>query len=96
MGEFTVDLKRIDFSDIGDKSLVKLAQGWAGNLEILERGLDDLDKDFDAFEKTAKEVTRACESRLKEEVSPEEQKQLEALLDYAIEMRKKINAIDLL
>lgn len=96
MAEFTADIKRMDFRDIGDKNLAKLAQGWGANLATLEGALDDLDADFDAFEKTAKEVTRACESRLKEEVSAEEKKQLEALLDYAVEMRKKINAIDLL
>jgi hypothetical protein len=42
----------------------------------------------------AKDVARACESRLKDEVSPEERAQLWAQLDCAVEMRKKVNAMD--
>ncbi len=97
MTEFTVEAIGIRVEDIDDKDLKKKISRWDQNLKAMEKQLEELSSYFDTVISDAKAIMKDAEKRMKESgVSKEEKSALEALVDHAADIRKRVGRMDVL
>lgn len=97
MTEFTIEAVGIKVDDIDDKDLKKKIARWDQNLKAVEEQLESLPGYFGKVIDDAKGIMKDAEKRMKDSgISKEEKKALEALLDHAADIRRKVGRMDVL